>query len=288
MRFVLAMVLAGLAALPLSAGAQTGQEGTDSEPNLHEPAPEEPALQLKLDAAGVEAVPSQPRTVDEYTLEEIELRIRRARIGLLSTTGVLVVGAALSLVGAATSSSSSNVYEDPLVVTGLSILVGGTVGMIASGIVLGVRNRELRRFKPMGPGVRRARIGLLSTTGVFLFGGMLIGIGAPQLDLNTGEGGVLLWTGFALASGGIVGMMTTGGMLARRKRKQRELQEAHYGTPAAGSALRNTAQSAMGPCAIAARVLSDVRRGLVRTAARGPVAQRTSIAIDVHTSAFQP
>jgi hypothetical protein len=231
MRFVLAMVLAGLAALPLSAGAQTGQEGTDSEPNLHEPAPEEPALQLKLDAAGVEAVPSQPRTVDEYTLEEIELRIRRARIGLLSTTGVLVVGAALSLVGAATSSSSSNVYEDPLVVTGLSILVGGTVGMIASGIVLGVRNRELRRFKPMGPGVRRARIGLLSTTGVFLFGGMLIGIGAPQLDLNTGEGGVLLWTGFALASGGIVGMMTTGGMLARRKRKQRELQEAHYGTP---------------------------------------------------------
>jgi hypothetical protein len=103
--------------------------------------------------------------------------------------------------------------------------------MIASGIVLGVRNRELRRFKPMGPGVRRTRIGLLSTTGVFLFGGMLIGIGAPQLDFNTGEGGVLLWTGFALASGGIVGMMTTGGMLARRKRKQRELQEAHYGTP---------------------------------------------------------
>jgi len=201
MRFVLAMVLAGLAALPLGASAQPAEEDSlsswqvDEGAGLEQPAPEKPALELKLDDAGVDVVPSPPRTVDGYTLEEIELRIRRARIGLLSTTGVFVVGAALSLVGAGTSSSSSNVYEDPLVVTGLSILVGGTVGMIASGIVLGVRNRELRRFKPMGPGVRRARIGLLSTTGVFLFGGMLIGIGAPQFNLNTGDGVGLIGLG---------------------------------------------------------------------------------------------
>jgi hypothetical protein len=227
--------------LPLSASAQAGEAATASEENLQEPAPpsepapEEPALQLKLDDAGVDVVPSPPRTVDGYTLEEIELRIRRARIGLLSTTGVLVVGAALSLVGAGTyvvpSSGSSNVYEDPLVVTGLSILVGGTVGMIASGIVLGVRNRELRRFKPMGPGVRRARIGLLSTTGVFLFGGMLIGIGAPQFNLNTGDGVGLIWSGVILVAGGFVGMITAGGILGHRKRKLRELKQAHYGRP---------------------------------------------------------
>jgi hypothetical protein len=237
MRFVLAIVLAGLVALPLTASAQDADAAATSEPNLQEPAPvseptpEEPALQLKLDAAGVEVAPSPPRTVDGYTLEEIELRIRRARIGLLSTTGVFVVGAALSLVGAGTSSSSSNVYEDPLVVTGLSILVGGTVGMIASGIVLGVRNRELRRFKPMGPGVRRARIGLLSTTGVFLFGGMLIGIGAPQFNLNTGDGVGLIWSGVILVAGGFVGMITAGGILSHRKRKLRELKQAHYGRP---------------------------------------------------------
>ena len=88
MRFVLAMVLAGLVASPLSVSAQAGEEATASEENLQEPAPpsepapEEPALQLKLDAAGVDVVPSPPRTVDGYTLEEIELRIRRARIGL--------------------------------------------------------------------------------------------------------------------------------------------------------------------------------------------------------------
>jgi hypothetical protein len=104
----LAMVMLLGVSLPLSASAQAGEAATASEENLQEPAPpsepapEEPALQLKLDDAGVDVVPSPPRTVDGYTLEEIELRIRRARIGLLSTTGVLVVGAALSLVGAGT------------------------------------------------------------------------------------------------------------------------------------------------------------------------------------------
>ena len=38
MRFVLAMVLAGVAALPLSVSAQAGEEGATSEPNLQEPA----------------------------------------------------------------------------------------------------------------------------------------------------------------------------------------------------------------------------------------------------------
>ena len=238
MRYLVGCVcVLALLASPLSASAQDTEEGATSESNLQEPAPstesapEEPALQLKLDAAGVDVAPTPPRTADGYTLEEIELRIRRARIGLLSTTGVLVVGAALSLVGAGTSSSSSNVYEDPLVATGLSILVGGTVGMIASGIVLGVRNRELRRFKPMGSGVRRARIGLLSTTGVFLFGGMLIGIGAPQFNLGTSDGAVLILSGTILVTGGFVGMITSGILLSARKRKLRRLEQAHYGTP---------------------------------------------------------
>ena len=51
--------------LPQSVSAQDAEEGTTSEPNLQEPAPpsepapEEPALQLQLDAAGVEVVPSR-------------------------------------------------------------------------------------------------------------------------------------------------------------------------------------------------------------------------------------
>ena len=77
MRYVVGFVfvLAALAALPQSASAQEAAP-------TPEPASEEPALQLKLDSAGVEAVPSAPRTVDGYTLEETELRVRRAKIGL--------------------------------------------------------------------------------------------------------------------------------------------------------------------------------------------------------------
>jgi len=82
MRYLIGFMflLAGLAALPLSASAQAVDEGT--EPNVEEPAPtsepapEEPALELKLDVAGVEVAPSPPRTPEGYTLEEMELRKR--------------------------------------------------------------------------------------------------------------------------------------------------------------------------------------------------------------------
>jgi hypothetical protein len=106
MRFVLAMVLAGLMALPLSVSAQAGEEGATPEPSAEEaalspepapeepatpvePAPEEPALQLKLDDAGVEVAPTPLRTPDGYTLEEMDVRVRRAKIGLGSSAAAL-------------------------------------------------------------------------------------------------------------------------------------------------------------------------------------------------------
>ena len=145
MRHVLGFlcVCALVGTLPQSASAQ--EEVVSSEP-----ASEEPALQLKLDSAGVEAVPSAPRTVDGYTLEEMDLRVRRARIGLLSTMGAV------------------------------------------------------------------------------LLGGMFFGIGFVQLDFNTSEGDALMWSGAVFIMGGVLGMITTGGMLAHRKRKRRSLHEAQY------------------------------------------------------------
>ena len=83
MRLVMVMVLGGLMALPLSASAQDAEGGTTAEENLQEPAPpSEPALKLELDDAGVEVTPSAPRTSDGYTLEEMELRAKRAKIGI--------------------------------------------------------------------------------------------------------------------------------------------------------------------------------------------------------------
>lgn len=137
-------VLAALMALPLSVGAQ--QEEVSPEP-----APEEPALQLTLDSAGVEAVPSAPRTDDGYTLEEMDVRVRRAKIGIGSSAAVLFAGGMFLGVGIGESLSDLGCLFDcpPIpkryevyVWTGTALLVGGFAGMVASGILLRRRKRD--------------------------------------------------------------------------------------------------------------------------------------------------
>ena len=99
MRYLFGFIcLLALVALPQSVSAQPADEDSlsswqvDEGASLEQPAPEEPALQLKLDEAGVGVVPPLPRTADGYTLEEMELRVKRARIGLGVSLGVLFVG----------------------------------------------------------------------------------------------------------------------------------------------------------------------------------------------------
>jgi hypothetical protein len=142
-------------------GAQSAEKIPPSpEPNLQDPAPssesapKEPALKLELDSAGVNVAPSPPRT----ELEKIELRAKRARIGLLSTTGVAVIGAVLFGAGAARARSSQDLdalSEGPLLISGMSLMISGAVGMIASGIVLGFSKGELRRLQEAHYGTPR-------------------------------------------------------------------------------------------------------------------------------------
>ena len=152
----LVCVLAGLVALPLSASAQDGGESTTPEPGLQEPAseptPEEPALQLELDDAGVEIVPTPPRTVDGYTLEELELRVKRAKIGLGVSSSVATVGFVMGIAaGIGYYSSCAIAWEEPCYGpswvapvgwTGVALMSGGVVGMITSGILMKRRKRE--------------------------------------------------------------------------------------------------------------------------------------------------
>ena len=62
---------------------------------MSETAAQEPVLKLEIDEAGVQLDSSPPRTPDRYMLEEMELRVKRARTGLLSTTGVFVASGLL-------------------------------------------------------------------------------------------------------------------------------------------------------------------------------------------------
>lgn len=78
------MLLVASAAAPLSVNAQDTDESASPDPTaeeaaqLSEPAPEEPALQLELDEAGVGVAPGTPRTYGGYTLDELKLRKRRS------------------------------------------------------------------------------------------------------------------------------------------------------------------------------------------------------------------
>jgi hypothetical protein len=160
-KLVLLMVLAGLGTLPLSASAQADEEGTAAEPNLveepalsSEPAPEEPALELKLDYAGVEVTPSPPQTFDGYTLEELELRKRRAALSLIAPAVATVAGVALLALGTSGDCYNDSLddwdYRDacrrPRIAGGVLTGVGG-VGMIAGSMLAARRAKEFSAVK---------------------------------------------------------------------------------------------------------------------------------------------
>ena len=167
MRLVLAMVLAGLVALPLSVSAQDADESATVEPSaeepvsLPEPAQEEPALQLELDDAGVGVVPPPPRTPDGYTLEEMELRVKRARIGLLTSTGVVGAGLVLASVGlfgcggGISYGTSRSPGCDAIAYTGAALIGAGIIAVIATGVLHANRSAERAKLQKAHYGTPR-------------------------------------------------------------------------------------------------------------------------------------
>jgi hypothetical protein len=147
--------------LPRSVGAQTGEEGTTSEPNLQEPgpstepAPGEPALQLELDSAGVEVVQSR-HTLEEgwYTPEEMDVREWRQRNGLIGSAVALGLGAVvfgISFVEMCIFPPPEGCPEPswhrPVRITGGVLMAGGAAGMLVSGILVGVRKGQRRELQ---------------------------------------------------------------------------------------------------------------------------------------------
>jgi len=154
MRYFVGFVLV---LFPLGVGAQDVEEAATAEPGVQEPAPsfeppsEQPALQLQLDDAGVEVAPSPPRTPDGYTLEEMELRVKRPKIGIGVSAGALAAGMAMGLavLGASmcpfvfpADTTCPPSWVDPVGIAGLVLGVGGLVGIVASGILLRKRKRD--------------------------------------------------------------------------------------------------------------------------------------------------
>jgi hypothetical protein len=140
-----------LATLPLSVSAQADEEGATSQP----------ALQIVvLDSTGVVFTLIPSPIVDGYTLEEMELRVKRAKIGLGVSAGSMVLGIALSIAAGAQTwfcfdPCSYPGWVDPVFAMGMTLAVGGAAGMVVSGILLGKRKRKLRRLQQSHYGTPR-------------------------------------------------------------------------------------------------------------------------------------
>ena len=150
-------VCAGPPTSPLSASAQAEEEGASAELNLQESAPpseavpEEPALQLQLDDAGVQLALPPPRTPERLRAgggrasgEASEDWARRLRCRFLCRWMFFGFAAAEGLSNFCLSGQCTPIpkWVYPMVWTGTALLVGGFAGMVASGVLLRRRKRE--------------------------------------------------------------------------------------------------------------------------------------------------
>lgn len=260
MRLVLVMVLAGLVALPQSVSAQASEQGEASGPDVvegvptpeaapeepepsTEPTPEESALQLKLDDAGVEVVPSPPRTFNGYTLEQLELRKRRAALGLIAPAVVTAAGVALLVFGTSGDCydyqlddwSQRDACVRPRIAGAVLTSVGGA-GMIAGSALVGRRAKEFRSAQGYTPEelqlrVKRAVIGLYVSALSFLAGAFSMAFAGVCGIGEWTERCDRLWSaGITLMVGGGIGMIVSAALLGNRKHQLRELRQAHYET----------------------------------------------------------
>jgi hypothetical protein len=99
-------------------------------------------------------------TVDDDTLEEMQVRVKRARIGLGASAGSMVLGTALAIAAAAQTiicfePCSYPGWVDPVFAMGMTLAVGGAAGMVVSGILLGKRKRKLRKLQQAHYGTPR-------------------------------------------------------------------------------------------------------------------------------------
>jgi len=110
-------------------------------------------------AAQAETVGAQANPLDEYLdlrLQDDNDGIRRVRIGLLTMTGSFVVGSILGITwgtlncesqGDITSCDTSK--QQALSGLGAFFAGAGTIGMLTTGIMLGVRNRQKRKTEEL-------------------------------------------------------------------------------------------------------------------------------------------
>jgi hypothetical protein len=108
--------------------------------------------QMELGSAGGDVPLRSLPEAERDALEELRLRKRRAAYGFLATTAVAVAGVVPLVLSTQRDEcqnwSGSATYDDScrrLYTAGNVLIISGTFGMIATGILLGVRKGKERR-----------------------------------------------------------------------------------------------------------------------------------------------
>jgi hypothetical protein len=92
----------------------------------------------------------------QYELEEATERSRRVRVALISTSAVFGVGIILAGIGASQCQVIQRFNQDEILCNnagdvllplGGAFIAAGAIGMITSGIMLGVRNKQKREIE---------------------------------------------------------------------------------------------------------------------------------------------
>lgn len=119
------------------------------------------------------------RGMDRYALSDAEDRSRRARVGLLATTAIFSAGVVIVVAGAA---SECNRVERPgtddiectdtgdsLIAAGATVMGLSAIGILTTGILLGVRNSQKRKLLRSMRDRDRAKVRWDPTTASFVF-----------------------------------------------------------------------------------------------------------------------
>lgn len=122
-----------------------------------------PAVEAQVTPSGqvIMTAPGQTSASQVYfasDLEEAEIRSRRTRNALIATSAVFGVGIILTGIGASQCQDWNDSFSDPdtwqcnnagdvLVPLGSAFAGAGAIGMITSGIMLGVRNKQKREIQ---------------------------------------------------------------------------------------------------------------------------------------------
>jgi hypothetical protein len=213
------LLLGFLSLVALNApGAAFGQPGSQTESK-----PEESIVWSEIEPPIItepRALPSEAPRLDLSELQQAQLNVETSRLWLALTSGAFGLGWVMTFAGFARCETVNDELicpkaSDRTATAGVLFLSFGSIGVVVSSIMLGVRNGKKRAL------VHRT---------VQALGWIFTGVAIPRCARSNGSlsctnaGAVHMTIGLASTSAGAAGMLISGILLGVRNAKKRDLK----------------------------------------------------------------